>query len=117
MAEESVRPGTCRSKVGVEAMEEPCTNSIVPMVLAGSPAYFSNMNSRTSLPLLVQCSSPRIAPRETGWFIIYSFYLCAGKSLRRNDGSYADVAPSSPTFIRCNGCVCTRNTGPEGNVT
>src|SRR5712672_1968272 len=77
MAEESVRPGTCRSKVGVEAMEEPCTNRIVPMVLAGSPAYFSNMNRRTSLPLLVQCSSPRTGA-ETSMVIVRS--LLAGLS-------------------------------------
>ena len=57
----SGRPGTCRSKVGCEAIDEPCTNRIVPMVFAGSPAHFSNRNSFTPPSLLVQCSSPLIA--------------------------------------------------------
>ena len=57
MAEESVRPGTWRSKVGCEAIEEPCTNRIVPLVLAGSSATLFHRNSLTS-PLLVQCSVP-----------------------------------------------------------
>ncbi len=61
MAEESLRPGTCRSKVGCEAMDEPCTNRMVPTLLAGSPAHFSHRNSFTSLPFSVQCSWPLIA--------------------------------------------------------
>src|ERR1043166_3120790 len=71
MAEESGRTGTCKSNVGVEAMDEPCTNRIVPAGPDGSPAYFSHRNSRTSLPLLVQCSSPRITALA-GLFIAYS---------------------------------------------
>src|SRR5262245_34487494 len=72
IAENSLRPGTCRSKVGCEAIEEPCTNRMVPRVCAASPAYFSHMNSFTSLPLLVQCSSPRMAGLGvTGLFIIW----------------------------------------------
>src|SRR5216683_245827 len=55
MAEESGRPGTCRSKVGCEAMEEPWTNKTVPVVFAGSPTNFSHKKSFTP-PLLVQCS-------------------------------------------------------------
>src|SRR5947207_903978 len=71
IAEESLRPGTCRSKVGCEAIEEPCTNRMVPAGPVGSLAYFSHMNRRTSLPLLVQCSSPRmVAVGETGLFIM-----------------------------------------------
>src|SRR5256885_4010696 len=57
MAEESGRPGTSRSKVGCEAIEEPCTNRIVPWVFPGSPATLFHRNSLTS-PLLVQCSVP-----------------------------------------------------------
>src|SRR5215471_6693716 len=60
ITEESGRPGTCRSKVGCDAMEEPCTNRIRPAAPVGSDAYFSNRNRRTS-PFCVQCSSPRIA--------------------------------------------------------
>src|SRR6516162_9013098 len=70
MTDESGRPGTCRSKVGCDAMEEPCTNRIRPAGPAGSPAYFSNRNRRTS-PFCVQCSSPRIAAGgATGLFML-----------------------------------------------
>src|SRR5262245_18549931 len=80
MAENSSRPGTCRSKVGCEAIEEPCTNRMMPHVCAGSPAYFSHMNSFTSLPLLVPCSSPRMAGLGvTGLFIVWLRLLCAAK--------------------------------------
>src|SRR6266850_348641 len=76
IAEESARPGTCRSKVGCEAMDEPCTNRMVPARPAGSPAYFSHRNRRTS-PLLVQCSSPRMAVfGKTGLFIGSLQVLC-----------------------------------------
>src|SRR5215468_1047100 len=75
IAENSLRPGTCRSKVGCEAIEEPCTNNIVPRVCAGSPAHFSHMNSFTSLPLLVQCSSPRMAALGVKGFFIVSFIV------------------------------------------
>src|SRR5215470_6062286 len=61
IAEESGRPGTCRSKVGCAAIDEPCTNRIVPMLLAGSPAHFSNRNSFTPPSLVVQWSSPLTA--------------------------------------------------------
>src|SRR5215472_17003618 len=58
IAEESDRPGTCRSKVGCAAMDEPWTNKMVPAVFAGSPAHFSNTNSFAAPPsLVVQCSS------------------------------------------------------------
>src|SRR6478672_9255152 len=60
IADESGRPGTCRSKVGCEAIDEPCTNRIVPILLAGSPAHFSNRNSFTPPSLVVQWSSPLI---------------------------------------------------------
>src|SRR5580700_10392559 len=63
------RPGTCRSKVGCDAMDEPCTNRMVPAGPDGSGAYFSNRNKRTS-PFWVQCSSPRIADEGvTGLFM------------------------------------------------
>src|SRR6266550_3614131 len=38
MTDESGRPSTCRSKVGCAAMDEPCTNKILPAALVGSPA-------------------------------------------------------------------------------
>src|ERR1700676_582963 len=69
ITELSGRPGTCRSKVGCDAMDEPCTNRMVPAGPEGSGAYFSNRNRRAS-PFWVQCSSPRIAPDGvTGLFM------------------------------------------------
>src|SRR3979490_791592 len=70
ITELSGRPGTCRSKVGCDAMDEPCTNRMGPAGPEGSPAYFSNRNRRPS-PLWVQCSSPRIVPDgATGLFML-----------------------------------------------
>src|SRR6202035_2549465 len=70
IAEESARPGTCRSKVGCEAMDEPCTNKILPAGPEGSPACLFHRNRRTSPPFSVQCSSPRMtAAGEMGLFI------------------------------------------------
>src|SRR5215469_733829 len=57
MTEESERPGTLRSKVGWDAIDEPCTNNTTPLARLGSPRYFSHRKSLTS-PLLVQCSLP-----------------------------------------------------------
>src|SRR5215831_19153658 len=61
------RPGTCRSKVGCDAMDEPCTNRMVPTFSAAADR-FSHRNSRTG-PLLVQCSSPWTWMFDSGLFI------------------------------------------------
>src|SRR5262249_27977576 len=78
MTEESDRPSTCKSKVGCDAMDDPCTNRMVPAALPGSTADFSNMNSFTFPSLLVQCSWPRIA---TG--LVTSFMVVLPEKLRR----------------------------------
>src|SRR5262245_5949816 len=72
MAEESARPGTCRSNVGCDAMDEPCTNRIRPTGPEGSPLCLFHRNRRTSVPFCVQCTSPRtaVAATETGLFIL-----------------------------------------------
>ena len=60
MTEESARPGTVRSNVGCEAIDEPWTNSTAGLP-AGEPTYFSQRNSRMSpsgVALAVQCSMP-----------------------------------------------------------
>src|SRR3974390_3489263 len=57
ITEESGRPGTCRSNVGCDAIEEPCTKRTVPLAAAGSPENFSHKKSFT-LSLWVQCSLP-----------------------------------------------------------
>src|SRR5512145_116282 len=54
------RPGTLRSKVGVEAIDEPCTNSTAGLP-CGEPMYFSHRKRRMSpsaVFLFVQCSTP-----------------------------------------------------------
>src|SRR5262252_8346319 len=58
IAEEKGRPGTCRSKVGCPAIEEPCTNRIVPFGFCEGD--FCQRKRRTS-PFWVQCSLPVIA--------------------------------------------------------
>src|SRR6185503_15674550 len=56
IAEECGRPGTCRSKVGCEAIDEPCTKRIVPR----AAAVAAGLCQRNSLiaPFLIQCSVP-----------------------------------------------------------
>src|SRR5512140_2816036 len=56
ITEESGRPGTVRSKVGCEAIDDPCTKSTAGLP-SGEPTNFSQRNRRTS-PLWVQCSTP-----------------------------------------------------------
>src|SRR4030095_12938860 len=60
MGEESGRPGTWRSKVGWEPIEEPWTKRIVPRGSVDPTAAFSQRNRRTG-PFWVQCSRPRTA--------------------------------------------------------
>src|SRR5687768_7610255 len=57
ITDESGRPGTVRSKVGCEAMDEPCTKRIVPFGVCPVGGAFCHRNSFTS-PLRVQCSVP-----------------------------------------------------------
>src|SRR5262245_16604083 len=84
MTEESAHPGTCRSKVGCEAMDEPCTNKILPAGPEGSPACLFHRNRRTSLPLSVQCSSPRMtAAGEMGLFTVRLLVLDVSPRLFR----------------------------------
>src|SRR6266704_3261762 len=67
ITEESGRPGTCRSNVGCEAMEEPCTKRIRPCGPEGSPAFLFHRNNFTSPSLVVQCSLPLM---RSGLFIL-----------------------------------------------
>src|SRR3954453_919942 len=55
MTDEWGRPGTCKSKVGCEAIDEPCTKRMVPAVVAAG--CLRQRKSLTS-PLRVQCSVP-----------------------------------------------------------
>src|SRR5689334_15621002 len=56
MTEESGRPGTVRSNVGCDAIDEPCTKSTTGLP-CGDPTNFSQRNRRTSR-LNAQCSTP-----------------------------------------------------------
>ena len=57
MAEESGRPGTVRSNVGCEAIEEPWTKRMQPMGRVPAAGRLFQRKSFTS-PLRVQCSVP-----------------------------------------------------------
>src|SRR3954465_12172403 len=81
IAEESGRPGTWRSKVGCEAIEEPCTNRIVPLVAAGSATHLFHMNSFTPPSLVVQCSVPTIVAGLIISFIVHLVFWGVAMSL------------------------------------
>src|SRR3954447_15576148 len=112
MAEESERPGTCRSNVGCDAIDEPCTNKMVPAGPDGSPAYFSHRKRRTSSPLLVQCSSPFTETfGETAMFISLLLTHPHVSARRKTLHWFAStsIAARSPTWKYCRGWVCTRS--------
>src|SRR5256885_3849591 len=59
ITEESGRPGTFRSKVGCEAIEEPCTKSTVPRLCAPAAGGVWPRNSPALFfPLLTQRAPP-----------------------------------------------------------
>src|ERR1700675_4838664 len=83
MTDESGRPGTLRSNVGCEAIDEPCTNRTAGLP-AGESTYFSQRKRRTSpsdVDLRVQCSTPVTRASEG---VVRSFMLCSRG--RGNDG-------------------------------
>src|SRR6266567_2703723 len=78
ITEESARPGTERSKVGCDAIDEPCTNSIAGLP-SGEPTYFSHRNKLTS-PLFAQCSAPVTRPAATSDVSMVPFSSRGGNS-------------------------------------
>src|SRR6266404_4270965 len=56
MTEESDLPGTYKSNVGCDAIDEPCTNRSAGLP-SGEPTNFSHIKRRTP-SLCVQCSTP-----------------------------------------------------------
>src|SRR5207344_3357798 len=78
MTDESGRPGTVRSNVGCDAIDDPCTNSTAGL-RSGAPTYFSQRNRRTS-PLRVQCSTPVTVASAVivGTLMIMSIHFGAG---------------------------------------
>src|SRR5688572_10775461 len=86
ITDECGRPGTCRSKVGCEPIDEPCTKRMVPFP-APPMELFSHRNSLTS-PLRVQCSLPCIeVPGSVGAATLSYGYLFVQESTasRRRD--------------------------------
>src|SRR3982751_1398376 len=75
IADESGRPGTVRSKVGCDAMDEPCTNSTAGLP-SGEPTNFSHRKRRTS-PFCVQCSTPVTGRSVTA---LAAFIVCSRMS-------------------------------------
>src|SRR5215204_7286434 len=84
IADEPGRPGTCRSNVGCEAMDEPCTNRMVP-AFSGASDRFSHRNSLTS-PLVVQCSSPGTWMLAMGLFMVPLRLFGKGRSRPQDRG-------------------------------
>src|SRR2546423_6945371 len=88
ITEESGRPGTARSNVGCDAIEEPCTKSTAGLA-SGESTYFSQRKSRTSpsgVFFCAQCATP---------------VTCVGLSIanppsRRFPGLPSPSAPSPP---------------------
>src|SRR3982750_2806693 len=81
IAEECGRPGTSRSKVGCEAIDEPCTKRIVPRVV--SCGDFCQRKIRTS-PLRVQCSLPFMVWADYPKFMQESAGSTRRSSVREN---------------------------------
>ncbi len=88
MADESERPGTWRSNVGCEAIDEPCTNRMVPRGPGEAPAAFSHRKRRTS-PFFVQCSRPTML----GSAVMGSFSLW--EEMLLNHGRAQDLASNT----------------------
>src|SRR6185436_18713805 len=68
ITDESGRPGTVRSNVGCDAIDEPWTNSTAGLS-AGEPTNFSQRKRRTSpsaVGFVVQCSTPVTDAGEDG---------------------------------------------------
>src|SRR3970282_1433404 len=96
MTEECGRPGTCRSKVGCEAMDEPCTKRIVPR---GDDPGALALRHRNSLmpPLLVQCSAPCMARKCTFAPALIGVLLCRIREYPE-EGQCRRIYPASTRF-------------------
>src|SRR6202162_3747770 len=90
ITEESARPGTERSKVGCDAIDEPCTNNIAGLP-SGEPRYFSHRNNRTS-PLVVQCSMPVTRPAAISDVSMFLLRREAGIPHRHRQSTLAPVS-------------------------
>src|SRR3954468_7683584 len=87
MTDESARPGTWRSKVGCEAIDEPCTKRIVPIGLAAG--VLRHRNSLT-WPFLVQCSMPFIFPGSSAKALLCAVFMQESARLTEEDRMPAD---------------------------
>src|SRR4029079_9468746 len=77
MTDESGRPGTVRSNVGCEAIDEPWTNSTAGFP-SGEPAYFSHRKRRAApsgVSFVVQCSTPVTGASVRSFFVVIASSL------------------------------------------
>src|SRR5213593_311356 len=93
ITEESGRPGTARSNVGCDAIDEPCTNSTAGFP-SGESTYFSHKNRRTS-PLCAQCPTP-----VTGAPAANACVVIAVPLRRCQSGRSIDFSASFPDDLR-----------------
>src|SRR6266850_5454393 len=96
IAEECARPGTCRSKVGCEAIDEPCTKRIVPRGLPVAGLF--QRNSLTS-PLRVQCSLPFVMRRLSELYALDSVQESAGLARRSSMNEGIEALDSFPKLL------------------
>src|SRR5947209_5637576 len=96
ITDESGRPGTVRSNVGCEAIDEPCTNSTAGLP-SGESTNFSHRKRRTPL-FSVQCSTPvtlglTLAEVRSALAVLVLMSLCfrVKCEVRREDGGVASV--------------------------
>src|SRR5471030_266090 len=79
MAEESGRPGTLRSNVGCDAIEDPCTKRIVPAGVVPAAGFLFQRKSLTS-PFFVQCSVPPVHSTAMRFSMWDTFFPVRGDS-------------------------------------
>src|SRR6266850_6354036 len=96
IAEECARPGTCRSKVGCEAIDEPCTKRIVPRGLPVAGLF--QRNSLTS-PLRVQCSLPFVMRRLSELYALDSVQESAGLARRSSMNEGIEALDTFPKLL------------------
>src|SRR5450755_536699 len=100
ITDECGRPGTTRSKVGCDAIDEPCTNNTAGLP-SGLPTYFSHRNRRTS-PLFVQCSTPVTGASWLALGVVMSESVYLGAGLADNScPALALGAKEGAEFGRC----------------
>src|SRR6188508_529058 len=86
-------PGTCKSNVGCDAIDEPCTNRMVPLSRVFWARRFSHRNSLAS-PFLVQCSLPWMWMFST--CVVTRLLLLDAEQLRRGTAKHTALRGVDP---------------------